>query len=154
MGICRHYIHDENMAKDVLHDAFIIIFTSIKSLKDNSKLEGWMIAIVRNLALKCLHDTERTEIPLSCLDIEIPDEKSEARKAIELEALLSAIDALPKGSREVFKLSVLDSLSHKEIASLLVWVSIHTVLLRNYSEQRRCCAPYWSTIGCCFCCPF
>ena len=20
MGICRHYIHDENMAKDVLHD--------------------------------------------------------------------------------------------------------------------------------------
>lgn len=40
MGICRHYIHDENMVKDVLHDAFIIIFTSIKSLKDNSKLEG------------------------------------------------------------------------------------------------------------------
>ena len=145
IGICRHYIHDENMAKDVLHDAFIIIFTSIKSLKDNSKLEGWMIAIVRNLALKCLHDTERTEIPLSCLDIEIPDEKSEARKAIELEALLSAIDALPKGSREVFKLSVLDSLSHKEIASLL-GINPHSSssqLFRAKKMLRTILVNYW-----------
>ena len=42
-GICQHYVKDESTAEDILHDAFIIIFTSIKTLKDNSKLEGWMI---------------------------------------------------------------------------------------------------------------
>lgn len=50
-GICQHYVKDESTAEDILHDAFIIIFTSIKTLKDNSKLEGWMITIVRNLSL-------------------------------------------------------------------------------------------------------
>ena len=56
--ICLHYVADESTAEDILHDAFIIIFTSIKSLKDNSKLEGWMITIVRNLSLRFLQSTE------------------------------------------------------------------------------------------------
>lgn len=30
LSVCRHYIKDESAAEDVLHDAFIIIFTSIK----------------------------------------------------------------------------------------------------------------------------
>src|SRR3712207_8038631 len=38
--ICLHYVTDESTAEDILHDAFIIIFTSIKSLKDNSKLRS------------------------------------------------------------------------------------------------------------------
>src|SRR3712207_7030835 len=37
--ICLHYVTDESTAEDILHDAFIIIFTSIKSLKDNSRSE-------------------------------------------------------------------------------------------------------------------
>ena len=40
MRICQHYVTDESVAEDILHDAFIIIFTSIKTLKDNSKVEG------------------------------------------------------------------------------------------------------------------
>lgn len=65
--ICLHYVTDESAAEDILHDAFIIIFTSIKSLKDNSKLEGWMITIVRNLSLRYLQRTEKDDIPLSSL---------------------------------------------------------------------------------------
>ena len=119
MRICLYYIHDENVAKDVLHDAFIIIFTSIKSLKDNSKLDGWMITILRNLALKYLRDSDNKELPLSYLNIEIPNEENTSEQNIDLEILLSAIDALPKGNREIFKLSVLEGLSHNEIANLL-----------------------------------
>ena len=54
LKVCQHYVADESAAEDILHDAFIIIFTSIKMLSDNSKLEAWMITIVRNLALKYL----------------------------------------------------------------------------------------------------
>lgn len=119
MRICLHYVADESTAEDILHDAFIIIFTSIKTLKDNSKLEGWMITIVRNLSLRYLQNTKKDEIPLSYLEIEIPDEDSEEEKNIELGLLLSAIELLPEGNREIFKLSVLDGLSHKEIGELL-----------------------------------
>ena len=117
--ICLHYVEDESTAEDILHDAFIIIFTSINSLKDNSKLEGWMITIVRNLSLRFLQSTEKSNILLSSLGKDVLSEEDDKEKNIELELLLSAIELLPEGNREIFKLSVLDGLSHKEIGDLL-----------------------------------
>ena len=119
LGVCRHYVKDDHAAQDVLHDAFIIIFTSIRDLKDEAKLENWMITIVKNLSLKYLQSTVKETIPLSCLDIEIQEEMREEQNNIALERLLSTIESLPEGNREVFKLSVLDGLSHKEIGELL-----------------------------------
>ena len=117
--ICLHYVEDESTAEDILHDAFIIIFTSINSLKDNSKLEGWMITIVRNLSLRFLQSTEKSNILLSSLGKDVLSEEDDKEKNIELELLLSAIELLPEGNREIFKLSVLDGLSHREIGDLL-----------------------------------
>ena len=119
LGVCRHYVKDDHSAQDILHDAFIIIFMSIRDLKDEAKLENWMITIVKNLSLKYLQSTVKETIPLSCLDIEIQEEIKEEQNNIALERLLSAIESLPEGNREVFKLSVLDGLSHKEIGELL-----------------------------------
>ena len=119
LGVCRHYVKDDHSAQDILHDAFIIIFMSIRDLKDEAKLENWMITIVKNLSLKYLQSTVKETIPLSCLDIEIQEEMREEQSNIALERLLSAIESLPEGNREVFKLSVLDGLSHKEIGELL-----------------------------------
>jgi len=145
MRICLHYVKDRNTAEDILHDAFIIIFTSIKTLKDNSKLEGWMITIVRNLSLKYLQSVEKDEIPLSYLGIDIPDKGREEQKNIELELLLSAIESLPEGNREVFKLSVLDGLSHKEIGEML-GINPHSSssqLFRAKKMLRTILINYW-----------
>ena len=46
-GVCRRYICDEQAVDDVLHDAFVIIFTSFDRLRDPQKAEAWMLAIVR-----------------------------------------------------------------------------------------------------------
>lgn len=51
-GVCRRYICDEQAVDDVLHDAFVIIFTSFDRLRDPQKAEAWMLAIVRNVASK------------------------------------------------------------------------------------------------------
>ena len=145
LGVCRHYVKDDNSAHDILHDAFIIIFMSIQDLKDESKLEGWMITIVRNLSLKYLQNTEKEAIPLSCLDIEIQEAACEERKKIELGLLLSAIESLPEGNREVFKLSVLEGLSHKEIGEQL-GINPHSSssqLFRAKKTLRAMLINYW-----------
>lgn len=145
LRICQHYVTDESTTEDILHDAFIIIFTSIKSLKDNSKLEGWMITIVRNLSLRYLQSTEKDDIPLSSLGIEFLSEEDEEEKNIELELLLSAIESLPEGNREIFKLSVLDGLSHKEIGELL-GINPHSSssqLVRAKKMLRTILMNYW-----------
>ena len=145
LGVCRHYVKDDNSAHDILHDAFIIIFMSIQDLKDESKLEGWMITIVRNLSLKYLQNTEKEAIPLSCLNIEIQEAACEEQKKIELGLLLSAIESLPEGNREVFKLSVLEGLSHKEIGERL-GINPHSSssqLFRAKKTLRAMLINYW-----------
>ncbi len=39
MRICLHYIPDKQIAQDLLHDGFIVIFTSIETLRTPEKLE-------------------------------------------------------------------------------------------------------------------
>lgn len=143
--ICLHYVEDESTAEDILHDAFIIIFTSINSLKDNSKLEGWMITIVRNLSLRFLQSTEKSNILLSSLGKDVLSEEDDKEKNIELELLLSAIESLPEGNREVFKLSVLEGLSHKEIGEQL-GINPHSSssqLFRAKKTLRAMLINYW-----------
>ena len=145
LGVCRHYVKDDNSAHDILHDAFIIIFMSIQDLKDESKLEGWMITIVRNLSLKYLQNTKKETIPLSCLNIEIQEAACEEQKKIEFGLLLSAIESLPEGNREVFKLSVLEGLSHKEIGEQL-GINPHSSssqLFRAKKTLRAMLIKYW-----------
>lgn len=104
-----------------------------------------MVTIVRNLSLKYFQSTGKETIPLSCLDIEIKEEVREEQKSIELGLLLSAIESLPKGNREVFKLSVLDGLSHKEIGELL-GINPHSSssqLFRAKKMLRTILINYW-----------
>lgn len=55
LKVCLRYIPDPTIAQDLLHDGFVIIFTSIHSLRNPEKLEYWMKKIMRNLALQYLN---------------------------------------------------------------------------------------------------
>lgn len=119
-GVCLHYVHDPDIASDLLHDSFIVIFSSLDKLRDSSKLEPWMCSIVRNIALKHLKDCQR--MPATSLET-IPEpvfeETSVDVSEIPLAELLKFIDTLPEQYGKVFRLSVLEGLSHKEIGDLL-----------------------------------
>lgn len=49
-GVCKHYLSDKQTVNDAVHDSFVAIFTSLDSLRDDSKFEAWMMAITRNVA--------------------------------------------------------------------------------------------------------
>ncbi len=44
-GVCRRYISDEQTVEDVLHDAFLIIFTSFDRLRDVRRLLGAVLPV-------------------------------------------------------------------------------------------------------------
>ena len=75
-GVCRRYISDEQTVEDVLHDAFVIIFTSFDRLRDNRKAESWMMSITRNVASKYKdHLKSLSFVPLEEADLLVaPDE--------------------------------------------------------------------------------
>lgn len=116
MKLILRYVVVKEAAKDILHDGFLLVFSQIHSLKDDSKLESWMARIMRNICLQYLKDLDLYTILAE--DAEFPDVPS-MESIISMEELDSIIDSLPDGYKTIFRLSVLDGLSHKEIGSLL-----------------------------------
>ena len=47
MKICLRYVPDRQIAQDLLHDGFIVIFSSIGSLRNPERLESWMGVITQ-----------------------------------------------------------------------------------------------------------
>ncbi|MDE6859477.1 MAG: sigma-70 family RNA polymerase sigma factor [Duncaniella sp.] len=116
MRIIRHYIHDPEVASDILHDGFIVAFTQINKLRNCDKLEFWLGTIMKNLSIQYLNQEELTTLLNDDVDVpEIP----EIHSLISYEELEAIINMLPDGYRKVFKLAVLDNMSHAEIGKLL-----------------------------------
>ena len=120
LRICLRYVKNQAEAEDVLHDAFVIIFTHIDHLRDETKLVHWMTVIVRNLALRHAKASEERLRLHEAMTEELADDDSPpSSSVIPMERLLEAIETLPRGYGEVFRLAVLDGLSHEEIGQLL-----------------------------------
>ena len=119
-GVCRRYVSDEQTVDDVLHDAFVIIFTSFDRLRDDSKAEAWMTAITRNVAAKCKDRQKHlSSVPLEVAESVVAPSEEKSVKGVPLEEVLRMIDRLPEGYGRVFRLSVFEGMSHKEIAAML-----------------------------------
>ena len=119
-SVCRRYISDEQAVSDVLHDAFVIIFTSFDKLRDDRKAEAWMMSITRNVASKYKdHLAKMTFVQLEEAEhLQIPESVNEVR-GVPFEDVMQLVDRLPEGYGQVFRLSVFEGLSHKEIADML-----------------------------------
>ena len=148
-GVCRRYISNEQTVDDVLHDAFVIIFTSFDKLRDASKAEGWMMAITRNVASKYKkHLDSLPFVPLKEAEsLAASDEKIGVR-GVPLEDVLRMVERLPEGYGQVFRLSVFDGMSHKEIAAML-GIEPHSSssqLVRAKRMLRSMIQRYWAVL--------
>lgn len=121
MKICLRYVSDRQIAQDLLHDGFIIIFTSITTLRHPDKLESWMGIIMKNISLRYLNQHNAiSTITLSDINRwEEPADTHQTDSFPSYNNLLNAIEQLPNGYRKIFKLAVIEGLTHKEIGTLL-----------------------------------
>lgn len=151
-GVCWRYFSDKQTVEDVLHDAFVIIFTSFDKLRDVERAEAWMTAITRNVASKCkdhlkslptVSFDETSEAKLSATENEEIDVKG-----IPLNEVVRMVDRLPDGYGQVFRLSVFEGLSHKEIADIL-GIESHSSssqLSRAKKMLRKMMRQYWVAV--------
>lgn len=119
--VVSRYIHDADIAQDVLHDGFLIAFRSIGSLNNGVVVEAWLTKIMKNLSLQYLRG-ESKHMRVEVSDVSIADDtRSDIDVTHELtwEELDNIICMLPKGYGRVFRLFVLEGLSHKEIGAML-----------------------------------
>ena len=118
LNICRQYVKDNSVADDLLHDAFVIILTSLNQLRDDDKLESWMATIVRNVGYHYKMHLDKEQAALQQMGI---DKQAATDTGIipDIEELQELVAQLPEGYQQVFRLSVFEGLSHQEIGRLL-----------------------------------
>lgn len=120
-GVCYRYISNDSDVEDVMHDAFIKIFSNIRKyrLQEGGSLRAWMTRIVVNEAIDLLRSQRKLKIihtDESSLDI--PDEDPDV-EGIPIEMFHEMIRQLPTNYRTVLNLHVFEGKTHKEIAKIL-----------------------------------
>lgn len=119
--VCSRYVSDNEEVKDILHDSFIKIYSSIGKFRwqGEGSLKAWMTRIVINESLKHLKAKDKSPLKTYGKILQdIPEEDADPEK-IPLDVLLEFIRELPPGYRAVFNLVVFDGYSHKQAAAEL-----------------------------------
>ena len=123
-GICINILReDKAVVDDLVQDAFILVFVSLKDLKNTHRFSQWLTSITTNLVLKYQEKGKRYDF-ISLSDVEeefctVLEDDNTSKQSISYEEIMSAIDSLPEGYKKIFNMSVLDGLSHQEISELL-----------------------------------
>lgn len=134
-GLCRRYVNSMEVAEEVLMDAFVVIFKTIKSHKGKS-FEVWMRSIVIHKSIDYYrkHKNDPVFYEIETELIKKPSE--EQNNNVEAEDLLKMLHALPPGYRMVFNLYSIEGYQHKEIAERL-GVSVNTSKTQLFKAKQK-----------------
>lgn len=153
--VCVKVVGDHMIAQELAHDAFILAFSKLHQLQNPKRFEQWLSSITTNVALRYIN---RNNTPQSVSITEITDEElyrktelnniNNADNLPPFEAIMAAIDNLPDGYSKVFKMSVLQGMSHSEIAEIL-GIAAHSSssqLARAKKMLRKSLSTYWALL--------
>lgn len=147
--ICQRIVGNQQVAEELAHDAFLLAFAKMDQLRNPQRFEAWLTSITTNVARRYMqrhHDP--TMLSLSTLsEEEFPMEPipTDDKPLPTMAELMVAIDELPNGYGQVFKLAVIQEMSHKEIAEIL-GIAAHSSssqLSRAKKMLKKSLAKYW-----------
>jgi len=115
--ICRRYCYREMDARDVLQDAFIMIFKNFHQY-DVAKgmLDAWLKKVTINVALQHNRSKKIFSIPINEEANQVESNDPLVFDQMSTDEIIAIIAKLPTQYRTVFNLYVIDGFSHKEIA--------------------------------------
>jgi RNA polymerase sigma-70 factor, ECF subfamily len=142
-----HYTQQLETAEDIVKDFFEAFWINKEKLEIKTSLSGYLFCSVKNSCINYLErDIRRKKTvsfeDLSRLEIKCSEPYSNNYLIGDLfereleQKILDAIEKLPSGCREIFKLSRIEGLSHKKI-SIKLKISENTVKVQIYNALKR-----------------
>jgi RNA polymerase sigma-70 factor (ECF subfamily) len=111
-------VSDSAAADDILQDVFVKIHSRVDTLRDETRLEGWVYQITRNAITDYYRTRRPAERSSAAIEpYEMPPEESAVEKLSP--GIREMIDSLPSHYREALLLTEYQGLSQKELADRL-----------------------------------
>jgi len=148
LGICYNIVGNRAVAEELAHDAFVLAFSKLDHLRDPNRFDAWLSSIASNVALryKQRHHVLAT-VPVDDMpdDTWIEDGLSDMPT---MDEIMAAVNALPNGYGKVFKMAVMQDMSHKEIGEIL-GIAAHSSssqLARAKKMLQHSLTKYWAIV--------
>ncbi len=119
--VCQRYISgDDQKIVSVLNDAYLKMYKNIDKYNEAlGTFHSWFKTIVINTVLTSLTERKRQIDYIYTEELPERSEPNNIYSKFDLQELMEYIKILPKITRTVFNMSVLDGFSHQEISRLL-----------------------------------
>lgn len=140
--LARRLVSDEDDAREVVQEAYLRAFRSIRRFRGDAQFTTWLYRITANCAATHLGRRRRTRHELLDDDAAVPDGHPDRDPALAVDGSLlrarveSAIEDLPPRLRAVVVLRDLYDLNHAEIADEL-GISESAAKVRLHRARRR-----------------
>ena len=120
MTIALRYSRDEHDAADIMTNAFLRVFRSLKSF-DSSKgtLHAWIKKIIVNEGLDHIKNRSRFNENVEVKTVAEPEINNTALEQMGAEEIINLVKRLPPATHAVFVLYAVEGYSHREIAEQL-----------------------------------
>jgi RNA polymerase sigma-70 factor (ECF subfamily) len=116
--VCLRYSKSTAEAEDILQEAFVKVFNSLKDFRQEAKLETWITRIMVNTALNARRKKLYLYPMVDVENVDLPGEEL-CISGIHFTQLLEMIQSLPQGCQIIFNMFAMEGYSHKEIAEML-----------------------------------
>lgn len=144
-GLVYFIVKDHQMAEDIIQESFLRAIQKAPQLHNLRKLEAWLKALARNVALNELRKLKRNRNELESDRGFFIKETSETKAYVPLEqeveaklmqeSILNYISALKPEYRQLIEMRWIDRLSYKEMASAM-GITEGTVKLKLFRARE------------------
>lgn len=127
MGFVFNYVRDEEVAKDIVHDAFLTLWSNRKCLNPTYPMKSYLFTLAQNCTLNYLRHlrvvTGNEQAVVELLEAANEDLNDYEKRLVRLEEKLAQ---LPEKQREVLVKCVVEGKKYKEVAEELD-ITVNTV---------------------------
>lgn len=148
LGVALRIVRDRAVAEDVLHDAFLQIWSQAGSFEPAlGSARGWIYTVVRHAALKAVRDPGRVQLmdapELAALsDAQQEHHGADADRALDTESLERCLQRLDEARRACVVHAFVDGYTHEQIAERLGTPlgTVKSWIRRSLASLKECMA--------------
>lgn len=148
LGVALRIVRDRAAAEDVLHDAFLQIWSRADSFEPAlGSARGWIYTVVRHAALKAVRDPGREQLMdapelAAVSDARQAQDGSDADRALDTDSLERCLQRLDETRRACVVHAFVDGYTHEQIAERLATPlgTVKSWIRRSLASLKDCLA--------------
>ena len=119
MGIGRSYVKSEELAQEIVQDAFLKFFDSVDKLEQNPVILPWLRRIAVNTAIDYYRKNQKFKLHEEADGNRLLLDQENAIEQLGYQEIIGLLEQLPDDQQLIFNLYEVEGYSHKEIAEKL-----------------------------------